>query len=249
MNAFLIYVLVGLVCGFIDSALGMGYGVSSVSVLVSFGISPAIASASIHTSEGFVDLVSGVSHWRLGNIEKGLFWRLVIPGVFGAILGAVFLCFLVSLSVGKPFVSFVLFFMGLAILFRFLRKRIVIKKKLSKRFVPLLGFVGAFVDVSGGGGWGPLCTPIFILGGSEPRKAVGTVEITEPIISFVAMFTFGLLLGFESFLWSIVIPIMIGGFILTPIAAYVSKKIPKRALGILIGLWLVLLNGKNLLGL
>jgi len=223
----------------------LGYGVSAVSILVTFGINPAIASASVHTAEGFVDVVSGVSHWKLGNIEKGLFWRLVIPGVAGAVLGAIFLSW-ISLSVAKPFVGLILFGMGIIILFRFTRKRVIIEKKLPRQLVPLLGFVAAFIDVSGGGGWGPLCTPIFLLGGSEPRKAVGTVEVTEPIISFTAMIVFAFTLGLESFLWTIVIPIMLGGFILSPVAALLTRRIPKRLLGVLVGLWLVILNGRLL---
>lgn len=241
IGLFWIYILIGLLCGFVDSSLGMGYGVSAVSVLITFGLTPAIASASIHTAEGFVDTVSAISHWKLGNFEKGLFWRLVIPGVFGATFGALFLSW-ISLKMAKPFVSFILLGMGIIILFRHLRRRILVEKKLSRRFVPLLGFVAAFIDVSGGGGWGPLCTPIFILRGSEPRKAIGTVEITEPIISFTSMLVFAFTIGLESFLWSIVIPIMLGGFILTPIAAWTSKKVPKRLLGILIGVWLIILN-------
>ena len=246
MTEFWIFILVGLICGFIDSSLGMGYGVSAVSVLVTLGITPAIASASIHTAEGFVDTVSAISHWKLGNLEEGLFLRLVIPGVLGAILGALFLSW-ISLSVAKPFVSFILLGMGIIILFRHLRKRILVEKKLPRRFAPILGFVAAFIDVSGGGGWGPLCTPIFILGGSEPRKAIGTVEVTEPIISFTAMIVFAFTIGLESFLWTIVIPIMLGGFILTPIAAWTSKKVPKRLLGVLIGIWLIALNARTLI--
>ena len=243
---FLVFILVGLVCGFIDSALGMGYGVSSAAVLISLGLSPAVVSASVHTAEGFVDTVSGVSHYKLGNLEKDLFWRLVIPGVLGAVLGALFISWM-SLQFAKPFVSGVLLLMGVIIFFRFMRRRIVIQRKIPTSLVPFLGFVAAFIDVSGGGGWGPLVTPVFILGGSEPRKVVGTVEITEPFISFTAMIVFGFTLGFESFLWPIVIPVMLGGFILTPIAALVTRRIPKRLLGVLVGLLLIILNGKTFL--
>ena len=94
---------------------------------------------------------------------------------------------------------------------------------------------------------GPICTSVYILNGTEPRKAVGIVEITEPIISLTSVITFGILLGFESFLWELALPMIIGGFILTPIAALTAKKIPKRSLGILIGVWLIILNTRTLL--
>jgi uncharacterized membrane protein YfcA len=243
---FLIYFIVGLVCGFIDSALGMGYGVSSVTILLSFGIVPAIASASIHTAEGFVDIVSGVSHWKLGNVNKELLLKLTVPGIIGAILGAYTLS-LMSLSFAKPVVSSILLVMGLLILLRFALKKGVILRKIPSRLISLLGFAAAFVDVCGGGGWGPILTPTLILDGHEPRKAVGTVEITEPIISFTAVIVFGLLFGFETFLWQLVLPLMIGGFVLTPLAAYLTKKIPKQLFGVLIGVWLMALNLRTLL--
>lgn len=242
----LIYLIVGLVCGFIDSALGMGYGVSSVTILLSFGIAPAIASASIHTAEGFVDIVSGASHWKLGNVDKELLIKLIVPGIIGAILGAYALS-LMSLSFAKPVVSSILLVMGLLILLRFAMKKNGIFKKMPSRLMSLLGFVAAFVDVCGGGGWGPILTPTLIFNGHEPRKAVGTVEITEPVISFTAVIVFGLLFGFDAFLWQLILPLIVGGFVLTPLAAYLTKKIPKQLFGVLIGVWLTVLNLRTLL--
>jgi len=69
----------------------------------------------------------------------------------------------------------------------------------------------------------------------EPRKAVGIVEIIEPFISLTSVLAFGFLLWFKNFLWSLALLMIIGGVILIPIAALLAKKIPKRWLGILIG--------------
>ena len=87
-----------------------------------------------------------------------------------------------------------------------------------------LGFIAGFIDASGGGGWGAILTPTFVATGSNPRKAVGTVEFTEPIVSFFTVITFGIILGFESFMWSIVVPMLIGGVILSPVAAWITKR-------------------------
>jgi uncharacterized membrane protein YfcA len=243
---FIIYIIVGIAVGFVDSSLGMGYGVTATSVLVTFGIAPAIASASIHTSEGFVDTFSAISHWKLKNVERRLLLPLVIPGIVGAALGAICLSW-ISTGLAKPLIGLILLSMGFVILARHTRKIPTFKRKIPSKLIPLLGFFAAFIDVTGGGGWGPICTPTFILNGSEPKNAVGTVEITEPFISFTAMIVFGILIGFETFLWNIVIPILIGGLILTPIAAWVTKKVPKRALGILIGIWIMFLSIRMLL--
>ena len=65
-----ILVIVGLVCGFVDCSLGMGDGVTSATVLVSFDIAPAVARASVHTAEAFVDSISATSHLKFGNVRK-----------------------------------------------------------------------------------------------------------------------------------------------------------------------------------
>ena len=110
-----------------------------------------------------------------------------------------------------------------------------------------MGVIAAFIDVSCAGGWGPICTSAYVLNNTEPRKAVGIAEITEPIISLTSVVAFGILLGFENFLWSLALPMVIGGIFLTPIAAFTAKKIPKRWLGILIGAWLIILNTRTLI--
>ena len=250
---FLVLVISGLVCGFVDASLGMGYGVTAASVLVSFGIAPAVASASVHTAEAFVDSVSAGSHLKFGNVRKDLLVPLLVCGTIGAVLGAAGLA-LLTLEAAKPIVASVLLCMGLVILFKFLFrwKKVEVsssteERKYSSKKIALLGFVAGFVDAAGGGGWGPILTPAFVASGSDPRKAVGTVEFTEPIVSVATLVTFGLIIGFETFLWNIVVPIVIGGIILTPIAAYVTSKTPRRLLGILVGLWVATLNIRTLI--
>lgn len=251
---FIAFVLAGLACGFVDSSLGMGYGVTSATVLVSFGIAPAVASASVHTAEAIVDMVSAGCHLKFGNVRKDLLLSLLPCGTIGAILGAAGISLLV-ISVAKPIVASVLLVMGLLILTKFLFRwkkgresssssedRTYSRKKLAA-----LSFVAGFIDASGGGGWGPILTPAFVATGSNPRKAVGTVEFTEPVVSFAAFITFGLIIGFKSFMWNIVVPMLIGGIILTPIAAYVCSKTPRRLLGILVGSWVAALNLRTLI--
>jgi len=213
---------------------------------LTFGISPAIASASVHASEAVVDMFSGVSHWKLGNFERGHLLRLTLPGIIGAVAGALFVT-LAAVSFSKLWVSGGLLVLGALILVKFLSRNLSLKKRLSNRSVPLLGGFAAFVDVSCGGGWGPICTSVYVLNDTEPRKAVGIVEITEPIISLTSVIAFGMLLGFENFLWSLAFPMIIGGIILTPVAALIAKRISKRWLGILIGVWLVILNARTLI--
>ena len=239
--SFLAFLFAGLFCGFVDSCLGMGYGVTSASVLITFGVMPAIASASVHASEAVVDVISAITHYRLGNVNFKIGLQMTIPGIIAAVLGAIFISGL-SVNVAKPYIRVVLIAMGLFIIYRHIKDYQPKKGNMGKLKTMLLGFVASFVDVSVGGGWGPIGTPALILNGEEPKKAVGVIEFTEPIISTVAVLTFGLTIGFEKFLWNMTVPMIIGGIILTPIAGILTSKMPRRVLGILIGVWLVALN-------
>jgi len=235
------FVLAGLFCGFIDSSLGMGFGVTSASVLITFGVAPAIASASVYMTEAIVDIGSAIAHYKLGNVDFKISKHMLISGIPAAVLGAVFVSGL-SLKTAKPFVQLALLIMGLFILYRHIKDYDPKPGDMNKNKAMILGFIAAFIDVAVGGGWGPLGTPALILSGEEPKRAVGSIEFTEPIISTVAVLTFGFTIGFEKFMWDMVIPMIIGGLILTPVASILTTKMPRRLLGILIGVWLVVLN-------
>jgi len=246
LTFFIYFIIGGMACGFVDASLGMGFGVSASSVLVSFfGVAPVIASAAVHTAEMFVDIVSGISHWREGNVNFTVSKNILIPGVIASILGAVFLNGL-SLAYAKPLVKISLIILGGIIVYKHLKEEKPMQG-ISKIKAQILGFIAAFVDVAIGGGWGPIGTPALILSGEDPRKAVGTIEFTEPVISLVAVLTFGYLIGFESFISEGTLPMILGGAVVSPIASKVTARIPKKTLGILIGLTLIGLNVWGLL--
>jgi len=259
MSRLLIWGLVGLLAQFIDGTLGMGYGAFSATLLIAAGIYPALASASVHTAEIFTTLVSGGSHLWFGNVKKDWLLPLVIPGVVGGAAGAYFLASLPGDTM-KPFVAGFLLLLGIVVLYRFgLSKASAAVTepsggKNSSRPVkslvklPMLGFVAAFMDAFGGGGWGPIATPGLILTeNTEPRKVVGTVNLAEFFITIVISVTFIATLGWESFDWGLVGALVVGGVIAAPIAAYLCRRLPTRVLGILIGLLLVGLNLRTLL--
>src|SRR5918999_3471775 len=81
----------GFIAQLVDGSLGMGYGVTSTTLLLTLGLAPALASASVHLAEIGTSAVSGVSHWRLGNVNMKLLLMIGIPGGVGAFAGAVVL--------------------------------------------------------------------------------------------------------------------------------------------------------------
>ena len=85
---FILFVIIGFTAQMVDGALGMAYGVSTTTLLLTLGVSPAVASASVHVAETFTTGLSGISHFSFGNVNWYLVKRLVIPGSIGAIIGA-----------------------------------------------------------------------------------------------------------------------------------------------------------------
>ena len=111
------FIAIGFMAQIIDGALGMAYGVTANTALMSAGVPPAAASAGIHLAEIFTTGASGLAHLKFGNIDRQLFKRLVVPGVLGGIAGAAVLAF-VDVSIIKPLVSAYLLLMGIYILLK-----------------------------------------------------------------------------------------------------------------------------------
>lgn len=242
--------LIGFIAQMVDGTLGMGYGVTSASILISLGVMPPVASASVHTAELFVTFISGASHFKLGNVRKDLLIPLISFGIIGGIIGA---CGLVKLP-PKPVklvVGTILFSMGAIIFYRFMFRYKNFNNSEIKQYpvnkLRTLGFFAAFFDALGGGGWGPICTPTLVVTGTEPSKAVGSVNLAEFFVTVAISSTFLVLMGPTNFRWDMIIAILIGGAIAAPIAAFNCKRMPKRLLGVLVGIIVIILSLRILL--
>jgi hypothetical protein len=168
-------VAVGFFAQVIDGALGMAYGITATTFLLSAGASPAAASASVHIAEVFTTGLSGISHAKLGNVNKSLFLRLLLPGMVGAILGAVLITSFDG-EVMKPFISAYLLLMGLYILRKAYRH--VQQQRREPKHVAKLAMFGGFVDAAGGGGWGPVVTSSLL--GSAHHYRLGELRRVLP---------------------------------------------------------------------
>jgi len=190
---FLWMLLVGFLAQMVDGALGMGYGVVSTTLLLSGGMNPAVISGSIHTAEMFSSGASGFSHYRFGNVNMKLFKTLLIPGVLGAIIGAVFLAY-VGENYGKiirPVISVYTMILGIRILTNAFKEKQKVQK--VKRAGWLAG-AGGFLDSFGGGGWGPLVTSTLISKGRTPKYVIGSVSLTEFFVTMASALTFFVIL-------------------------------------------------------
>ncbi len=242
LSSLITFALVGLIAQLIDGSLGMAYGVSSTTFLLSLGIPPALASASVHTAEVLTTAVSGVSHFRLGNINASLFRRLVIPGAIGGFLGAYILTAVPGDTI-KPYITLYLLLMGLFIIWKAFQKYNE-ATRMHKRIVPL-ALVGGIFDAIGGGGWGPIVTSTLVASGHSPRYVIGSVNAAEFFVTIVQAATFLTILGTAH--WIAVLGLIIGGVPAAPFAAYLTGRISPRRLMLLVGLLIVTLSIRNML--
>lgn len=237
-SLFLKALAVGIVAQLVDGALGMAYGVTSNTLLLFLGFSPVAATSTVHVAEAFTTAASGLSHWRLGNIDKRIFKRIVFPGIVGGICGVLFVTSIDG-KILRPWVAAYLLLMGFYIIYRAFY---VFKSKVAfdNRFIPI-AFTGGFVDSVGGGGWGPVVTTTLIGSGHEPRTTIGSVNAAEFFVTLASGFSFALLIGIQS--WESVAGLVLGGLLVAPFAAGLTSKINRKLLMVLVGL---LISGLSL---
>ncbi len=238
----LFYVIVGFVAQMVDGAIGMAYGVTSTSVMLSFGVPPATASACVHAAETFTTGASGLAHWRFGNLDRRLIWRLAIPGSIGGAIGAYVLTNIPG-DVVKPFISGYLLLIGVFIIYKAVHRKHSFIDEPPKNIAPL-GFVGGFVDAIGGGGWGPIVTSTLLGQGTQPRFTIGSVNMAEFFVTLTISATFIATIGLE--LWPTILGLVIGGVIAAPFAAYAAKYLPPKILMTLVGTVVILLSARTI---
>lgn len=239
----LFFVAVGFLAQVVDGALGMAYKVTTSAVLLSMGLPPAVVSGSVHAASTVTSFAAGLAHWHLGNVDRQLMLRLLVPGVIGGACGAFVLSSL-SGELLRPWISAYLMLLAGFILWRAIRAA---RKSISRTpsgVVPL-GFVGGLCDAVGGGGWGPIVTTTLVGRGVAPRAAIGSVNAAECFVTLTIAGTLLATIGLS--MWPIIASLVAGGLIAAPLAALATKYLHERILMIGLGLVILLISGRTLL--
>jgi uncharacterized membrane protein YfcA len=250
MTGLILIALAGFGASFVDGALGMGFGVTSTTLLIAVGLSPALASASVHLAKLGTAAASGMAHHRFGNVDWAGVRRIGLPGAAGAFVGATVLSHL-STTAALPFTGTLLFLLGIYIVIRFVIGRAPRRASGTpgRRLMVPLGLVGGFVDATGGGGWGPVTTPTLLADGRlSPARVIGTVNTAEFIVALAASLGFLIGLGTAGIDIGIVLALLAGGIIAAPLAAWVVRFLNPRILGVVVGCVILLLNARLILG-
>ena len=248
MQKLIVLGFVGLLAQLIDGALGMAYGVTSTTLLLTAGVAPAAASASVHLAELGTTAASGFAHWRFGNIDRRVVALMTVPGAIGAFFGAIVLTSLPA-EVAAPAIAILLFALGAYILIRFATRTFPPRprgRRLPWFVLSPLGAFAGFMDAAGGGGWGPIGTPTLLSSGRlEPRKVIGSVDTGEFLVALGASLGFLVSLSLAHINLAWVGALLAGGVIAAPIAAWLVKRLPPRILGSAVGSVILLTNART----
>lgn len=236
----ILYIVIGFAAQLVDGALGMAYGVTASSLLLGFGVPPAVSSATVHAAECFTTGTSAISHHAFGNIDRKLFRRLLLPGMLGAGVGA-YLLTTIDGNMLKPWIAGYLLLMGAMILFKSFRE--LVPKEVTSH-VSMLGFFGALVDAIGGGGWGPIVASNLIARGHELRLTVGSVNAVEFFVTLTASVVFLLTMGTGHL--GIVLGLALGGVVAAPFGAWLLRFMRPRLLMPVVGVLVIGLSVRTL---
>lgn len=245
------FALAGGLAQLVDGTLGMGFGVTSATVLLALGVAPTAASAATHAAKLPTTFVSGIAHWRAGNVDPKVLVRVALPGAVGGFVGAVILTS-ISLEAAKSSMAGLLIFFGLVILVRFgfgLRIIPTPKSGHTARWLAPIGLLGGFVDATGGGGWGPVVTPsLMTVTSHEPRRVVGTTNAAEFVVAVSVSTGFITGAAHEDIPWLPVLGLVLGGVAVAPIAARLAGRLPHAPMGAMVGGLVILVNAVTVVG-
>lgn len=256
MDNLLLVAMAGFLAAMVDGALGMGFGPTSSTLLLSAGLPPAAVSTTVNLAKVASGLAAGVSHWRFRNIDHRLVLQLAIPGAIGAVIGVTVLTNVPADTI-RPILAALLVLVGLRMLLRF-SKALPARgtsnddaqategaPRFDERGVKMVATAGG---VTNGliGAWGPVVTPFLMHKGLEPRFAIGSVNTAEVAVATVAAGSLVASLGRGGLNAGVVVAMMVGGVLAAPLAAWVIRFIPARTMGVAVAALLLLTNVREL---
>jgi len=272
LGLWLIVIFAGAMGQFVDTVAGMGFGAFSSSFMVAGGVAPALVVAVVNLAKIGSGFFSGLAHWRFGNVR----WKWAVPlafsGIAGGVLGGSLLVYLPQ-GVTRFWIPLLLLVMGLLLLRRFLFEAMALPKVAgaSSEWNPpapgglwqkvahswkaastgfQLAVIGLFGGVINGvsGAYGPFTiTSVLLTKGGHPRYSVGSVNLAEFFAAGAVSITILSQIDWGEFPWQLPAGLIVGSMLTAPLGAYLSRQLPIRIIGVLIGLLMVGLNVFSLL--
>jgi uncharacterized membrane protein YfcA len=218
--------LAALLCEYIDSSLGMGYGTTLTPLLLLAGFEPLQIVPAVLMSEFITGISAGLLHHRDGNVDLLRDKKVQKTTILLSVLSVVGALAAVTLALNVPkfwlklIIATIILSVGVLILAT-IRRQLAYRKS----HIIVLGAVAAFNKGLSGGGYGPLVTGGQVVSGMSPKHAVAITSMAEGLTCFVGLTAYVIMKGAPD--WSLAIPLTVGAIFSVPMATLTVRRLPE----------------------
>lgn len=233
--------LAALLCEYIDSSLGMGYGTTLTPLLMLAGFAPLQIVPCVLISEFVTGLAAGLMHHCDGNVDLIRDPRVRGTTVLLSALSAVGAILAVNLALSIPkfwlsaIISGIILAVGVTVLAT-IRHRL----RYRRGHIIAVGAVAAFNKALSGGGYGPLVTAGQVVSGLSPKQAVAITSLAESFTCLVGLIAYLAMKG--GIEWTLALPLTLGAVLSVPMATLTVRRLPERVMRAGVGIATCLLG-------
>lgn len=237
----LVLFLAALLCEYIDSSLGMGYGTTLTPLLLLAGFEPLQIVPCVLLSEFLTGITAVLMHQRDGNVDllrdgraRKTMMLLSVLSAVGAIT-AVTLVLHVPTFWLKAIIAIIILSVGITIL-------VTIRRQLQYRrgHIIAVGAIAAFNKGLSGGGYGPLVTAGQVVSGIPPKHAVAITSLAESLTCIIGFTAYILIHRHVDLM--LAGPLTLGALLSVPMATLTVKWLPENAVRSSVGVMTCLLG-------
>jgi uncharacterized membrane protein YfcA len=232
-----LFLFIGFIGQYFDVSIGMGYGTITVPLLLLLGVPPIYTVPAILLSKTVLGVFSGGVHQVAGNVKRKVVLPLTITGILGTVFG-VPLTFFWSDREINALIGIILMAIGFLSLLNVARG--VKMGVYSPNKIRVSGFFAGFTNGISGGGYGAISTTGLVSAGIDTKVAIGSTVISETVVALSGVLFYSFLLREVD--WGLILTLLIGGAIATPIGALTTKRSPSKKLGTVIAVIVMFLG-------
>jgi uncharacterized membrane protein YfcA len=220
--------------GYVDSSLGMGYGLTLTPILLILGYRPLDVVPAVLVSQIGNNIFASVAHHTIGNVDLRpggrAFWitlTIAASSIIGTI-GAALLALRMPETILEAWIGILVFIIGVITLASYGRHL-----EFSWKKIFALGLLAGFNKGTTGGGYGPIITGGQLLCGVAAANAVAITQLAETFACFAGTGAF--LLGSDGFSWQLAPFMAVGAIAAVPFSALTVRVLRPTQLKISVG--------------
>ncbi len=220
--------------GYVDSSLGMGYGLTLAPILIILGYHPLEVIPAVLASQLAHGLVAAFAHHTIGNVDfkpgGRAFWITLALAGSSAVgtVGAVFVAINLPEKILEAWIGILVFVIGVITLASFGRHF-----KFSWAKILSLGVFAGFNKGTTGGGYGPVVTGGQLVLRIPAANAVAITTTAETFACIAGSVTF--LLGSAAVSWHLTPFLTVGAVAAVPFSALTVRVLKPLQLKISVG--------------